>query len=41
MIALQYWLDFCHASFGGVCNLFGSVSLQQKFEATDGLVLLP
>ena len=30
MVALQYWLDFCHASVEGVCNFFGSVSLTQQ-----------
>jgi len=34
-------LDFIvsHAIVGGMCNLLGSVWLQQKFEATDGPVL--
>ena len=27
--------------FRGVCNFLGSVSSQQKFEATDGQVLQP
>ena len=29
-----------NAIVGGVCNFLGSVSLQQKFEAMDGSVLL-
>ena len=43
VLVLQFWTNvqwhFCHYGVGGVCNFLGSVSLQQKFEAMDGLVL--
>ena len=36
------WLkDKSDTYFRGVCNFLGSVSMQQKFEAMDGLVLQP
>ena len=34
-------ISFCYVIVGGVCNFLGSVSPQQKFEATDKLVLQP
>ena len=43
MLVLQFWKNvqwhFCHYGVRGVCNFLGSVSLQQKFEAINGLVL--